>query len=140
MNFRALVRLNPNQTEITRYSSQFIMQRGIKPGKGNRGYSIPQFITTADNITTRTADLSDINTYSSVQLIGLVWRSASDISLSVLLSAQALNYKSGLWVIRDNTGVDRHGVGVIGPSGLMATFNTFNAGYRWKRGERPKLI
>jgi hypothetical protein len=127
MEYKPLKTMNPSDTDLTVNSSIWLASR-IMPGKGNGKISFTHY-RIINNAGARTAELSDLC------LGGMIAMDDDEGFIDLEASAGALAW-NGCWTV--------NGLPVIGHAdaalGLVAPFNTFNAGYRYKRSWRPAYV
>ena len=132
MEYNPLNTVNPTAQDITEKSSVWIASR-IMPGKGNSKISF-SFINQINNGAAFTCTGNDL------YLMGLIGMSAA-MSPIVLhngnpATSASIAYK-GVWVGTNDEPV----IGVCSSfTGLAAPFNSFNMGYRYKKGWRPSYV
>jgi hypothetical protein len=127
MEYNPLVTLNPTDKDLTLNSSKWIASR-IAPGKGN------ELISFADNkiqnnAVARTCLNSDLLTTA---LLGM---NNADNIVNLESYATSLLWQ-GIWIINNQPVIGR----CHSNYGLVAPLNTFNAGYRYKKGWRPSRV
>ena len=123
MVYNPLRTMNPSDEDLTIKSSIWLCSR-LMPGKGNNKISFPNFMQ-INNTGMRTAELADL------MLTGLIAMNNSEALINLLSSVSELVF-NGLWAI-NNQPVIGHATAA---KGLVAPFNTFNMGYRYKKGFR----
>jgi len=124
MEYKPLKTLNPTDEDLTIKSSIWLCSR-LMPGKGNNRISFPHF-TVINNTGMRTAEFSDF------MMTGLIGMANNETLVNLLSSVSSLVF-NGIWTI-NNQPVIGHATNT---KGLVAPFNTFNMGYRYKKGWRP---
>ena len=127
MEYRLLVRHNPTDENLTKDSSVWLASR-IMPGKGNDKISFSHFLE-INETGMRTADFDDL------KINGLIAMNDDEKLINVQPSASSLVF-NGLWTINNQPVIGHATV----TKGLVAPFNTFNMGYRYKRGWRPSNV
>jgi hypothetical protein len=98
------------------------------PAKGNELISFPHY-RVINETGMRTAE------YNDLKIPGLIAMNDNEKLINLQTSADQLEWK-GLWTI-DGQPVIGH---CTNEEGLTAPFNTFNVGYRYKRGWRPSCV
>ena len=123
MEYKPLVTMNPSDEDLTINSSVWLASR-LMPGKGNEKVSFPHFKLIND-AGMRTVDNDDLQD-------GLIGMDDDEQIIDLTDEAESLEFK-GCWTINEQT--------IIGhcDNGLVAPFNTFNMGYRYKLGWRPHV-
>ena len=125
MEYQPLKQFNPSETDVTRNSSVFFAQRGLMPGKGNSSVSFPNNKVIGYSAM-RTMD------FSAVFFNGLI--GVNSFNTVVADSPQSLTWQ-GCWL---GSGGDAVIVGHCSANrGLIAPFNMFGIGKRYKKNWRP---
>lgn len=128
MEYNALNILNPTDDDIKNKSSIWLASR-IAPGKGNVLISFPDW---RNNSTHNGAAMTCLNSdLMTTALLG----SAGNAIVNLESSAGSLIWK-GIWTINDQVIIGRGQVSL----GLICPLNTYNVGYRYKRGWRPSRV
>jgi len=122
MEYKLLIRNNPTDENLTKDSSIWLSSR-IMPSKGNSLISFPHFLV-IDDTGARTCSNSDLLIDG---MIGM-----ADNETFATMSASLLVWR-GCWAV-NNQCIIGH---CTNTKGLVSPFNTFNVGYRYKRGWRP---
>jgi len=115
--------MNPTDDDLTIKSSIWLASR-IMPGKGNKKISFTHFKVINDT-GARTADFADFN-FTGMAAI-------NNNENIVMQEPTNLIYK-GCWTVFDFAVIGHS----IATKGLVTPFNTFNVGYRYKRGWRAQ--
>jgi len=136
--FTPLVQFNPSGIDISMNHSYWIAARGLKPGIGNSLISCPHYVT-GNYMGMRTMTEQDIKTaltgYTQGELIGM----------TALGTLEPIIYWTfewrGMWGLEFNSTQ----YALLGwgndSEGLIYPFNTFNAGYQWRRRSwRPQYV
>lgn len=121
MEYKPLQTMNPTQDDVSVKSSNWLMSR-IMPGKGNGFITSPSgsgALSIGENDAKLSgmvmiADSSTVTTITNEAMPSIEWKGAWLASAYFLLGHCSAT------------------------KGLAAPLNTFNAGYRYKRGWRPK--
>ena len=123
MTYSPLRTINPSAADVTVNSSLWLASR-LMPGKGNALCSFPHY-RNIGNAGMRTCANNDLTTAA---LLGM---SDSQTIVNLENSAGSLAWR-GLWTISSQTVIGRgHAAGLVCP------LNSYNVGYRYKRGWRP---
>jgi hypothetical protein len=125
MEYKPLKTMNPSDIDLTVNSSNFFACRGLMPGKGNSKISVPHYIEGDGAM--KTLDFSDVYLDS---LNGI-----DDTGAIKIMTAASIVWR-GLWA-QDNIAGIGHCTSALG---LVMPLNTFNSGYRYKRGWRPACV
>lgn len=134
MEYEPLVQFNPTEENITGDSSVWLAARGLMPSRVGNNVACPHF-QMYDDMAMRTIQNDELlyPIANGQGLIGLTNGGAG------ILSDQESNYAdlewSGIWQVNGEASL-----GCADNSGLIAPFNTFNAGYRYKDGWRPQHV
>ena len=124
MEYNTLKTMNPTDDDLTIKSSIWLCSR-LMPGKGNNKISFPHF-NIINNTGMRSVDFTDL------MITGLIAMNNNETLVNLLSSVSSLIY-TGLWSINNQPVIGHATIA----KGLTAPFNTFNMGYRYKRGWRP---
>ena len=130
MLYRLPVRINPTLDDVTAGSSAWIASR-IRPGRGVLGVSLSHH-RIVGNAAARIATTGPATAgLMCVTVANNTFRNAT------LAEIQRLEW-NGIWTIASQT---QAAVGHNMPAlGLVAPLNTFNMGYRYRRGWRPQRV
>ena len=125
MKYNPLKTMNPTDEDLTLNSSVWLASR-LMPGRGHNRVSFPHF-KIINNAAMRTCFNSTLMT------TGLLAMTGAETVANLQASAGSMVWR-GCWGINEQP--------VIGhctqAQGLAAPINTFNAGYRYRRGWRPR--
>ena len=132
MNYVPLIRNNPTDADLTIGSSQWLSSR-LMVGKGtstsNSKICVPSF-NLVNNISMRIIDNSDM---MDSNLLGI---QVSNNTIQNYENVASTIVWQGCWTSSENP--------IIGKGhssyGLVCPFNTFNVGFRYKRGWRPSRV
>ena len=127
MEYYPLKTINPGYEDITVKSSIWLCSR-LMPGRGNELVSFPHF-RNIRNTGMRSALLTEL------RLAGLIGLTDNGTLVNLLAGVPSLIYR-GLWTINELPIVGQATIA----NGLVAPFNTFNMGYRYRRGWRPVRV
>jgi hypothetical protein len=127
MEYAPLKTINPTDIDLTVNSSIWLAGR-IMPGKGNGKISFPHY-KVINEAGARTAELSDLN------MAGMIGMNDGEELVNLQASAGSLVWR-GCWMVNEQAVIGH----ATAAQGLVAPFNTFNAGYRYKRGWRPSRV
>jgi hypothetical protein len=128
MEYAPLKTMNPSLDDITINSSAWLSARGIMPGKGNENVSVPHFLI-QNSASARTVNFSDL------YLDGLLGLDSSQTIINLSGSVGSLTW-NGCWAINNQVIIGHCTI----QKGIVAPFNTFNMGYRYKLGWRPNRV
>ena len=127
MEYKLLRRINPTDEDLTAASSIWLASR-IMPGKGNTLVSFPHF-RIINNAAARTGAFSSFNTAALLAM--------NDNAAIVNVESAARNIVwRGCWVEGNRTVIGRGHASL----GLICPLNTFNVGYRYRRGWRANRV
>jgi len=140
MEYKPLVQFNPANTDLTQGSSQWLASR-LMPGKGtatdNSLICVPDFKIT-NGTAMRTCANGDVKTST---ILGI---DPSTNTVANCESSARLFAWRGCWVsgnsslVSENSPLIGRGHAAVG---LICPFNTFNAGYQYKKnGWRPSRV
>jgi hypothetical protein len=135
MNYNPLKTINPFDTDLTVNSSLWLASR-IMPGKGYGKISFTHYKIINDT-GARTAELSDfkITELFLNHVQGLIGITNAESLIDLQPSISSLSWK-GCWTVNEQAIIGH----ATAAQGLVAPFNSFNVGYRYKRGWRPNHV
>jgi len=127
MEYAPLRAINPSDADLTTRSSAWLASR-LMPGRGPEGICVPHF-RAVNNAAMRTCENADC-------MAGALLAIGDGEAIKDVESMAGDLAWRGLWAV-GNLAVIGRGHSVLG---LVAPFSTFNMGYRYRMGWRPRRV
>jgi len=141
MEYSPLKTLNPSDEDLTIKSSHWIRSR-LMPGRGFAGVSFPTIQHNDQELLMVTSELSSLNVAPGLYVFVIVSAGIGGIFPVPQANIPTMQW-NGLWVSSPTAGMPPNSPiigGCIPSGGLVTPFNTFNIGYRYRRGWRPSRV